>query len=58
MKIKDLPIGMIIWYINNDGDNDILGITGMTLDDKYLDYECIKLEGNRFDYMIKGDIIC
>ncbi|MBO7615014.1 MAG: hypothetical protein J6T15_04900 [Bacilli bacterium] len=45
MKIRDLPLGCIIWY-----RNDILGITGATLPGKYYDMNCKKINGNDFDY--------
>ena len=47
LKIKELPAGMIIWKVNN-----ILGITGATLPDKYYECYCLKLQGNKFDYML------
>ena len=51
IKIKELPKGMIIWNYKNE----ILGITGMNLDEKYYECNCIKIEGNRLDYLLIGD---
>ena len=45
IKIKDLPLGCIIWFHNN-----ILGITGATLPEKYYDMNCRKINGNDLDY--------
>ncbi len=43
--IRDLPDGCIIWF-----NGDILGITGSTVPDTYLDNYAVKLPGNSFDY--------
>lgn len=53
LKIKELPSGMIIW----DNKCNILGITGATLKDKYYDYNCVKIEGNPFDYMLVEKVV-
>ena len=45
IKIKDLPLGCIIWY-----SGEIIGITGCTLPGKYYDLNCKKIPGNSFDY--------
>lgn len=45
IAIKDLPSGKIIWY-----KDDILGITGSTIPDKYLNNYCYKCSGNDLDY--------
>ena len=51
MKISELPNGMIIWY-----KGLILGVTGATLPEKYYEYNCTKIIGNKFDYELKvGD---
>ncbi len=49
LKIKELPKGCIIWY-----KNSILGITGVTLAEKYYERECIKNLGNELDYSLVG----
>ena len=45
IKIKDLPNGVIVWR-----RGAILGIKGATLDNKYYDNFCYKVQGNEFDY--------
>lgn len=47
MKIKDLAVGMIVWHNNN-----ILGITGVTIPKELDDFEVAKVRGNYFDYEI------
>lgn len=49
LKINELPKGCIIWY-----KNSILGITGVTLPEKYYERECIKTLGNELDYCLVG----
>ena len=47
IKIRNLSGGCIIW----DG-NCILGITDVTLPERYYDCYCTKIHGNSFDYEI------
>lgn len=47
MKIKDLSVGMIVWH-----NNDILGITGISIPKEFDDFEVAKVSGNYFDYEI------
>lgn len=47
MKIKDLKVGMIVWH-----NNDILGITGVSIPKELDDFEVAKVRGNYFDYEI------
>lgn len=47
MKIKDLEVGMIVWK-----NNDILGITGISIPKEFDDFEVAKVNGNYFDYEI------
>ena len=50
-KIKDLPVGMIIWK-----KSTILGITKATLPEKYYDYYCTKIIGNDLDFELAEKI--
>lgn len=45
IKICDLPKGMVIWR-----KKTILGITGVTLPEKYYEDYCTKIIDNDFDY--------
>lgn len=45
IKIKELPLGCIIWF-----HDDILGVTGVTLPGKYYDMNCKPISGNDSDY--------
>ncbi len=45
IKISELPKGCVIW----NGYN-ILGITKATLPQKYYDYYCTKVAGNKVDF--------
>ncbi len=45
--INDLKVGSIIWR-----GFEILGIKGVTLDEKYHKCFCFSIEGNDFDYEI------
>lgn len=47
MKIKDLEVGMVVWK-----NNDILGITGISIPKELDDFEVAKVSGNYFDYEI------
>ena len=52
LKIKDLPVGMIIWK-----KRTILGIVGATLPNKYYDYYCVKVVGNNeLDYELVENV--
>ena len=52
LKIKELPVGMIIWNKSN-----ILGITGATLPKQYYEYYCTKIFGNEFVFDNRVGII-
>lgn len=51
IKIKDLEEGMIIWSPTPDG-YDILGISKCSIPKRYEENYCIKVVGNRFDYLL------
>ena len=52
MRIKDLPNGIIVWY----GDL-VVGVKGMTLKEKYHEFEVFKVGGNPFDYELYEDLL-
>ena len=52
IKVRDLPHGSIVWK----GD-DILGVAGITLDARYDDYLCVKVEGHDLDYEWIGAMV-
>lgn len=47
MKISELATGSIVWK-----GKIVLGIKGITLPERFNDYDCINLEDNDFDYEI------
>ena len=50
MKISELAIGSIVWK-----GKTVLGIKGVTLDERFNNYDCTSPEGNDFDYEIVFD---
>lgn len=54
IKISELEEGLIIWEYapTEEYDYEILGITGVTLDEKYNDMYCVKIVGNVHDYLL------
>ena len=55
IKIRNLENGKIIWKYKPNEENEILGITGATLEEKYYEKYCKKIVGNDFDYLIMED---
>ena len=47
MKISELATGSIVWK-----GKTILGVKGVTLPERFNDYDCTSLEDNDFDYEI------
>ena len=47
MKISELATGSIVWK-----GKTVLGIKGVTLPERFNDYDCTNLEDNDFDYEI------
>ena len=47
MKISELATGSIVWK-----GKTVLGIKGITLLERFNDYDCTSLEDNDFDYEI------
>ena len=45
LLIRDLPDGIIIWHGKN-----IIGVKGLTLNEKYYDRYCRKFGSNPYDY--------
>lgn len=44
-RIKDLPLGKIVWY-----KDLIVGVKGLTLDEKYNKCNTYAIGGNPYDY--------
>lgn len=54
MLVKDIPDGAILWDCKKDydGENIVLGIKGLTLPEKFYNYECKKIGYNPYDWEI------